>query len=194
MALVRSERLDRVRDCLAESSALADSFTARGVGFSDAVRDWLERLEALAKESELGVASKIASLRVAQEAARDGVVPPELEMHGRLTPRKLRRAAAQLALRSAIDLAWQALQPFEARRRRGEEVAAEIASGSFEKGLWPGQGGSPGSPTDMPSMWRAMLADTDLAPRVRELSALFGMAEAMMALAKAMTEFAGNRA
>ena len=79
MALVRNQRLDRLRDCLTESSTLADSFTAGGIGFPDAVGNWLERLEALAKESGLEIAPKLASLRVSVEAARHGVVAPELQ-------------------------------------------------------------------------------------------------------------------
>ena len=192
MALVRSQGLTQLRACLAESSSLADSFATHGIGFTDAVRKWLERLEALAKESDLGIAPKLASLRVGVEAAREGVVAPELEFHGRLTPRKLRKATAQFALRSAIDLVSQAIQPFHARQLHAEEIALEVAARSFEKALWPGQGPGPGAPTDMPSMWRAMLTDPELGPRVRELSALLGMAEAMMAVAGAMNSFAGN--
>lgn len=194
MALLRSEQLERVADCLAESSGLADSFAAGGFGFPAAVRDWLERLEALSKDSELGVAPQLASLRVSLEAARQGVVAGDLNVHGRLTPRKIRKATAQLALRSAIALVSGALEPFLAQQRHARAIAVEIASESFGKALWPGQGRSPGSPTDMPSMWRAMLEDADLAPRVRELSALLGMTVAMMTVAKAMNEFAGNDA
>ena len=190
--MIRTEGLDQVRDCLAESSSLADSFAAGGIGFPDAVQQWLTRLETSIRDAQLGVAPRIASLRVSLEAARQGVVPGEIELYGRLTPRKIRKAAAQFALRSAIDLVWQAIEPFDARRRRAEEIALEVASGSFEKGLWPGQGRSPGSPTDMPTMWTAMLADPDLGPRVRELSALLGMSRALMAVAGAMNAFAGN--
>lgn len=194
MALVRNQGLTRIRDCLAESSALADSFTTGGIGFTDAIGSWLERLEALTKESDLGVAPKLASLRVSVAAARAGVVAPELELHGRVTPRKLRKATAQFALRSAIDLVSQAIQPFDARQLHAQDIALELAARSFEKGLWPGQGAGLGAPTDMPSMWRAMIADPVLGPRVRELSALLGMGEAMMAVASAMNSFAGNEA
>ena len=194
MALVRNRGLSHIRDCLAESSALADSFATGGIGFTEAVGSWLERLEALAKESDLGVAPKLASLRVSVEAARAGVVAPELELHGRVTPRKLRKATAQFALRSAVDLVSQAIQPFETRQLHAENIALELAARSFEKALWPGQGAGPGAPTDMPSMWRAMLADPVLGSRVRELSALLGMGEAMRAVANAMSSFAGNEA
>ena len=192
MALVRNQRLDRLRACLAESSTLADSFTTGGIGFPDAVGNWLERLEALAKESGLEIAPKLASLRVSVEAARQGVVAPELQLHGRVTPRKLRKATAQLALRSAVELVSQAIQPFHARQLQAEDIALDLAAQSFEKALWPGQGAGPEAPTDMPSMWRAMLTDPVLGPRVRELSALLGMAEAMLAVAGAMNSFAGN--
>ena len=192
MALVRSNQLDRIEDCLSESSALADTFASGGVGFTEAVGDWLGRLEPLAQESGLGVAPQLASLRVSLEAARQGVVAADLHLHGRLTPRKIRKATAQQALRSAISVVSGALQPFRSRQQHAEELAAEVASKSFEKGLWPGQGGSPGSPTDLPGMWRAALADPELAPRVRELCALLGMAEAMVAVAGAMNSFAGN--
>lgn len=192
MALLRSDALDQVRDCLAESSALADSFMASGIGFVDAVGSWLQRLEGLVRAADLKVTPNLASLRVSVEAARHGVIARDVASLGRMTPRKLRSATAQLALRSAVELVSHAIQPFEVRRLRAEDVALEVASLSFEKALWPGQGKTPGSPVDMPSMWRAMLADPALSSRVRELSVLLGVPGAMMMVARMMNEFAGN--
>ncbi|MDE2883462.1 MAG: hypothetical protein OXP70_16550 [Acidobacteriota bacterium] len=192
MALAPSRGLSRVQACLAESGALADSLASGGSGFPEAVRSWLERLESGARETDLGVAPRLAGLRVSVEAAREGVIAPELELHGRLTPRKLRKATAQFALRSAIELVSHALQPFHARQLRAEDIALELAARSFEKALWPGQGRGREAPADMPSMWRAMLADPALASRVRELSALLGVPGGMMMVARMMNEYAGN--
>lgn len=104
--------------------------------------------------------------------------------------RKARNAAAQLALRSAIELTLEAVRPFEERQLRAEDIALTIVSHSFERAWWPGQGKC----ADMPSMWRTLLADPDLGSRARELSTLLGLGQGMMMVARTMNEFANNGA
>ena len=189
MALVDVQRIARIRNCLAKTYELADLFTQKSFEFPDRVASWLTELESAAREAQLAVTPKIAGLRVGLEAAGRGLSETP-ERQGRMTRRKSRNAAAQLALRSAIDLTMEAVQPFEARQLRAEDIALTIVSRSFERALWPGQGNC----ADMPSMWQQLLADQDLGSQTRELSTLLGLAQGMMMVARTMTEFANHGA
>ncbi len=190
--MLAPDRLNAVRQCLTEATALADSFIAGHHDFPSQVAEWLSKLESTTREAGLAVVPLVAGLRVEVDAARQGFLPASEPDGGRMKRRSARKAAAQSALRSAIDLVSAAVEPFEARRMRAENIALDVAAKSFAKGLWPGQSDVPGAPGDMPSMWRAMLADPLLAPMIMELSALQGMAQSMVLVANAMNSFAGT--
>ena len=189
--MLNPQNLDRVHERLDEVSTLASEFAEKRPDFPNRVQVWLEELETAAREAELPVVPKLASLRVGLEAAMRGLADP-LQGTVRLTPRKARNAAAQVALRSAVDLTCNAVEPFEARRTWAEDIALKLASRSFEKRLWPGQSKDYGAPSDMPSMWRAMFADPELGTAVRELSIIVGVAPGMVLLARVMNEYAGG--
>ena len=193
MALVNPDGIACVRACLGEASGLADQFSAGDYDFPDEVAKWLVELESAANDARLAVVPRVAGLRVALDAARRGIAEPR-EGQPRATRRHARNAAAQMAMRSAIDLVCEAIEPLEARRMRAENIALEVVARSFEKALWPGQSTAPGAPADMPSMWRALLVDNDLGPPVRELSVLLGMPQSLVLVARTMNEYAGNGA
>lgn len=193
MGLVNVQQIARVQSCLAEASSLADLFAEKGFEFPDRVASWLRELESSAREAQLSIVPRVAGLRVSVEAARRGFSSGTSETSqdkGRMTRRKARHAAAQQALRSAIELTLEAVRPFEERQLRAQDIALTIVSRSFERALWPGQGKC----TDMPSMWQTLLADPDLGSQVRELSALLGLGQGMILVARTMNEFANNGA
>ena len=192
MPMVHVENLDRVHGCLAEASGLSDQLAARRHDFAVEVGRWLVRLEEAAKEACPAAVPQLAALRTAVEAAAQGLDVPDVGGHR--TRRKARSAAAQEALRTAVALVSAAVEPFEARRRRAEDIALTVAARSFEKGLWPGQRQESDAPRDMPSMWRALLADPDLGSLTMEMSALLGFPQSMALVAQTMTEFAGGAA
>lgn len=193
MPMVHLDRVVRVRECLGEASGLADEFSARQHDFPRRVCAWLVRLESAAKEARLDVVPRLAGLRVAIEAARQGLDAGDGARSHR-TRRRERHAVAQAALRTGIDLVSSSIEPFEARRLHAEDVALTIVAKSFEKGLWPGQQPARDAPRDMPSMWRALLADPTLGPLTMELSALLGFPQSMVLVAHTMHEFAGANA
>ena len=189
LAIMNLERLDRVQSCLGDASGLADEFVDRRHDFPDRVLDWLGKLESAAKDAGLPVVPRLASLRVELEASKRGLSAPSTNV-GRLPPRKARNAAAQMALRSAVEAISDVLAPFEVRRARAEDLALYLVSHSFGKLMWPGQSQAEGAPRDMQSMWQAMLADDALGPSVREISAMLGVAQGMMLVARTMNDFA----
>ena len=191
MAMVNPDGIARVRDCLGEASDLADRFNGRHHDFVDKVADWLVELESTARTAKLAVVPKVAGLRVALDAARRGLAD-ERGPEPHMTRRQAKAAAAQVALRSGIDLVYESIEPFEARKLRAENIALEVVARSFEKALWPGQSQEPGAPHDMPSMWRALLADPGLGPLVRELSVLLDVPQGMVLVARTMNEYSGN--
>ena len=191
MAMLDIDRLDRLRQCLGEASTLADEFGERRHDFPDRVRAWLVALESAAGEAQVPVVPKLAGFRLGLEAARRGLADSTGDRAG-LAPRKAKNAAAQAAMRSAIDLLYDAIEPFVARQVRAEDIALHLVARSFEKSLWPGQSKAPGAPSDMPGMWRSMLADAALGPSVRELSTLVGVARSMVLVARTMNQFAGT--
>ena len=193
MAMLNLDHLDRIRHCLAEASALANEFSEQRHGFAEHVGEWLVEIESAAREAGLAIVPKVAGLRVGLEAARRGLAESSRDRVG-LMPRKARNAAAQSAMRSAIDLVYAAIEPLVARQVRAEDIALHLVSRSFEKSMWPGQSRAPGAPADMPAMWRAMLTDPVLGPSVREISTLVGLAQSMLLVARTMNEFAGTGA
>ena len=190
MPMVHLDRVVRVRECLAEASVLADEFSARKHDFPQQVGSWLVRLESAAKEAQLDVVARLAGLRVAIEAVRQGLDEGDGGTRGRRTRRRARHAAAQAALRTAIEVVSSAAEPFEARRLHAEDIALHLVARSFEKGLWPGQRQDDDAPRDIPSMWRALLGDPALGSHAMELSALLGFPQSMVLVARTMNEFA----
>lgn len=190
MPMVHLDRVDKVRVCLAEVSGLADGFSARQYDFPNRVCSWLVRLEAAANEARLDVVPRLSGLRVAIEAARQGLDAGD-GIRGQRARRRAQHAAAQTALQTAITLVSSAIEPFEARRLCAEDIALNIVARSFEKRLWPGQRQDKDAPRDIPSMWRALLSDPTLGPLTMELSALLGFPQSMVLIARTMSEFAG---
>jgi len=191
MPLVNLDRVVRVHECLAEASGLADELSARKYDFPQQVGSWLSRLESAAKDARLDVVPRLVALRVAAEAARQSLDIGEASGSHR-TRRRVRHATAQAALRTAIEVVSSAIEPFTARRLRAEDIALNLVARSFEKGLWPGQNQDKDAPRDMPSMWRALLADPALGPLTMELSALLGFPQSMVLVARTMNEFANT--
>jgi hypothetical protein len=184
--MLRIIQLEEIQTLRLGVSPLVDLLESRSPDFAGAVKEWLARVEGVLAANRMPVAGQVAALRGSLIAAERGVVPADTVITGRVTPRKVRDAAASDLLRRADALVAAAVQGDAERVAEGERLMRRIVAVARQKGLTPpGPGGFAGQ-AGLSTAWSALSSDPDIAGAALHLRGLLATDDVLLLLDRAL--------
>src|SRR5688572_15625648 len=120
--------IEEINQVLAEIPQIVHAYEARDAMFSELVKAWLGRAEAVLHSNRLPVTGAIAGLRASVVSAERGAVPAGLTFVGPSTVRKARDAAAAEALRRAEEQIANTIRTDLAQVGEAERVLRQMVS------------------------------------------------------------------
>ena len=133
--MLRIIQLEALERKLAEASHLVECYREGGSSFDNDVEKWSRSIEAELQNNRLPAASVVAGLRSTIISVQEGALPPNLEIAGRSTRRKRRRAMAAETLRRIVEVVQDAIQGDRARIDEAERIAAHILAIARANGI-----------------------------------------------------------
>lgn len=105
---------------------LVDQLESRGAGFSAGVLGWLKAAESVLENNRLAAVSQIATCRAILIEAERGLLPNDVVISGRPTPRKVRDATASVVLTRASDLLHSVIAERQAVFQEAERISRQV--------------------------------------------------------------------
>ena len=191
--MLRIVNLEEIERLLLEVPALIDRLETRSPSFTDDVRNWLKSAEQALQNNRIAVASTVASLRGQLTSVKDGFVPPEVEILGRPTRRKILTAVSTSALRQASEAVLDITQPDRLRIAEAERICRQIVAHAKVRNLIP-----EGAPSNVElaeylrGVWHQLKSDPDLSQLTTHLVGLLGSHDVLIVLDRTITADAGD--
>lgn len=183
LGLAQFEELDQLARRV---PALVDLLESRQGNFAEALLDWLRQVEAALEHNRMAAVSQVSVARAMLIQAARGQQFAEVSISGRVTPRKLRDAAANLALLRCNKL----LQDVTAERRavfqEAERFARQLLTVAEAKGLLERCRQTAGHQVRLECIRQQLMTDPDLASPCAHLTALVGKVDALVFLDRAL--------
>jgi len=182
--------LEEIQGTQLRIPALIRALEARDPDFIDRTKTWLTQSEQILANNRLAVAGGVAALRGILIAAERGAVPTDLALSGRLTPRKIKIAAAADAIRKAEVLISGAVKADAIRIAEAERLVGQIVGVARQKQLIPAASGGTEHGAMLRALWQALSADSDTGAAAVRVNGLVGMQDALILLDRMVTELA----
>jgi len=184
--MLRIVNLEEINGILLRVPGLVDLQQSRGPGFAREVKAWLESLEGTLKNNSMPVVSNVAAFRGMVVSAERGVIPQGVSFYGRPTLRKIKDTAATAALRAAVELISNTIQPDMSKvteaERRGRQIIALAKAKGFSLLLPNG----PDRADALKTLWRTLATDPDIGPGTINVEGLVGPNDALIVLDRAI--------
>ncbi len=185
--MLRIVNLEEMQDMLLRIPGLVDLQEKRDTGFVPDVKQWLSKLEKAIENNRLPSAGNVAALRAMLISAERGVIPAGVEFHGRATGRKIRDAAAAFVLRLAGDILSNAIQKDCERVADAERMTRQLVALAKAKRLIREIPSGENFTDMLKAIWKALSADTDIAPGAINVEGLIGPHDALVMLDRILT-------
>jgi hypothetical protein len=186
MALTLAQ-LDEIDQLARTVPRLVDMLASRTGNYAQAVLDWLARVESVLENNRVAAVSQVAANRALLIQAARGQNFPEVSVNGRVTPRKLRDAAASLALQRCDKL----LNDLTAERRaafaEAERIARQIVAVADAKGIIERCRLTPGHQAQLECIRQELMRDPDLAGLFAHLTSLVGRFDVLVVIDRSLT-------
>ena len=179
---MRIVNLEEINGMLLRVSELVDLYQGHGAGFAEKVSDWLESLEKALNNNRMPVVGNVAALRGMLISAEHGVMPESLRLHGKVTSRKIKDAAASEVLRAAVEFVSKAVQPDSSTVTEAERQGRHIVVLARAKGLSLAIPDGPDRTGALKNLWRILAADPDIGPGTVNVESLVGPHDALIIL------------
>ncbi len=179
-------QVEEIGDLLQQTPRLVDLLEARSAEFAQAVLGWLKRVEKTLEDNRLATVSAVAAQRAMLVQAARGQQAAEIVIAGRVTPRKMRDAAANLALQRCSALLQSLVDERRPVFQDAERVASQIVAVAEAKGLLLDCEATPDHQAHLLCVQRQVAADRDLASVLAHLQALVGRYDLLVFLDRAL--------
>lgn len=179
LRIINLEEIQQKLLCVAE---LADEHERRASDFAENVKVWLADVENTLKNNRMSAAGNIAAMRAVVISAQRGVMPPGVQIHGRLTARKITSAAGAMVLQQASDLLAQLIERDQQRIEDARNTTRQMLSLAKARGIdvsLPRNGDFTGA---IKALWRMLRSDPELTAGTINIEGLVGPHDALMLL------------
>jgi len=185
--MLRIVNLEEIQGMLLRIPGLVDLQKRGDTGFAQEVGQWLSELEQLLHNNNMSVAGNIAALRALLISAERGVIPAEIEFHGRPTKRKIQEAAAAYVLRQTGDLISSVLEKDHGRVAEAERMARQMLALAKAKGLIRERPDGENFTDILKGAWMSLSSDPDISPGAINVEGLVGPQDALIVLDRAIS-------
>jgi len=172
--------LEAIHNLLLRAPSIVHKFEERDADFFPSVKRWLMDAEELLVNNRMPVAAAIAGERGTLIAAERGAIPQRVAFAGKVTPRKLREAAAAEVLRHAEELISNSIRAEVARFTEAEKLMRQIVAVAVRKALQHGIAHSRSEV--LKATWILMSSEPELAGVATHLVGLIGSNDALVLL------------
>jgi hypothetical protein len=184
LTLAQLEEIDQLERVVPR---LVDMLANRTGTFAQAVLDWLSRVEATLENNRMAAVSQVAASRALLIQASRGQNFPDVSLNGRVTPRKLRDAAANLALQRCDKLLADITAERRAAFRDAERIAIQITTIADAKGIIAQCREVPGHQAQLECIREALRRDADLAGLLAHMTSLVGRFDVLILIDRALS-------
>ena len=132
--MLRLMQVEELEGMLLEVPSFVARYERRDPQFAEGVADWLRRAETALTNCRLPVAAQVAALR-SHIVSRSRVVPADLKIRGRATPRAIRDAAAAQSMERASAIITETISESRAHRAEAERVLRQVLAAAEQKGF-----------------------------------------------------------
>jgi hypothetical protein len=180
---LRIVNLEEIQGMLLRIPALVDLQERRAPNFAQDVKQWLSELEKVLDNNRMPVAGNVAALRGLLISTERGVIPAEVELHGRATKRKIQEATAAYVLRQTGDLLSGVIHKDYERVVEAERLIRQLVALAKARGLIQKFPPAKDNFTDiLKATWRTLSTDPDLSPGAANVEGLIGPHDTLIVL------------
>lgn len=181
--MLRIVNLEEIEGLLRDVPALIDRIERNDVHAFEGVRRWLVEVEAALKNNRMPAVSLVASLRSQLVAADLGEVPSGVRIEGRITRRKVARAAMGVVTRGAVDIVMQAIAQDRSRVDEAERMCRQLVARDASDDAPGGSADSSESYTArLRRKWKEFGQQGELAAATIHIEGLVGPHDALLLL------------
>lgn len=124
--MLRILQLEQIESKLLEVPSIIDGYKQNDSSFPESAEIWLRSLETIVSNNRLSTAGVLAGLRGILISVKEGVRPQGIDIIGKPTRKKLRRATATDIMSKAIYAVEAIIQNDRARINEGKRVALSL--------------------------------------------------------------------
>lgn len=180
--MLRVVNLEEIQNLLLDVSTLTDLHEQRDPDYIPEVKSWLEKFETVLDNNRMPVTGTIAAYRGLLISAEQGIIPTGVEIHGRVTKRKIQDGAASLLIRLTSDVVSNAILGDQERIKDAERMTRQLVSIANAKGIISDIPNGDDSADVLNSIWKAMTDDKDLSAGTINVVGLVGPFDALILL------------
>ena len=174
--------LEEIQGEIIKISGLVDLQQRRDFSFDEKVKLWLSNLEKILENNRIMQAGEIASLRAMIISAENEIVPPGIEVNGRVTKRKILEATLSYALHQAGNIVSEYLEEDMTRISGAERMVRQLIAMAKAKGLFQQIPDGNDHTKALKIIWQTLSEDPDIAPGTINVEGLVGPQDALIIL------------
>ncbi len=178
-------QIEEICALLREVPRLVDRQEQRRADFGGGVEGWLKKVETVLENNRLAAVSQVAALRSLLLQAARGVIPGEISLGGRPTPRRILDATASLVLQKCNQLLHEVIAERQSTHQEAERVARQLMAVAEVKGIIERCRNGGGRQAYLQTLQAALATDPDLAGGHTHLVSLVGKSDALIFLDRA---------
>ena len=175
-------QLQEINGQLRQVPRLIDKLEHRDPDLLEAVLRWLKQTEQILENHQLPLASRIAANRALLVQAQRGQAADTFGIVGKTTRRKLRDAAASVAIRNSCELLNTTVQSRQSVFDEAEKIASQVVAVARIKGLFSRCSGLGSHSQVLFCIKQEIAKDPDLISAYTHLEGLVGVQDALVLL------------
>jgi hypothetical protein len=184
--MLRIVNLEEINSMLLRVPRLVNLQKSRDPEFAGEVKAWLESLEDVLNNNRMPIVSNVAAFRGMVVSGERGVMPEGVRFYGTVTLRKIKDAAASAALRAAIELIFNTVQPDISKVTEAEGRGRQIIALAKAKGFSLLLPNGPERVDALKKLWRTLATDPDIGPGTINVEGLVGPNDSLIILDRAI--------
>lgn len=186
--MLRIINIEEIENILSNISGLIDLHQQRDSNFDEKVKAWLSMLEKALESNRIMQVGEVATLRGIILSAENGIIPPEINIHGRMSKRKIVEAATIFSLRQASTLLSDFLQKEIDRISDAERMMRQLIALAKAKGIISQLPNENNHSEELKLIWRTLSDDQEIAPGTINVEGLVGPHDALIILDRIISQ------
>lgn len=180
--MLRIVNIEEIQNVSSSISRLVDLQQRHDSNFNEKVKLWLAKLEAILESNRIMQVSEIATLRGIILSAENGIIPSGVEIHGRLSKRKIIEAAVTFSLRQASSSISDFLKKELDRVSDATLLMRQLMAMAKAKCLILQIPNGNNYDQVLKIIWHTLSSDSEIAPGTTSIEGLVGPHDALIIL------------
>lgn len=185
--MLRILQIEQIEQKLREVPGIIDGYKRGDSNFPEQVEEWLKELEVIISNNRLSTSGTLAGLRAVLISVKEGARPQGINIVGRPTQKKLRRAVAADVINKAVNVVEATIQNDKARMQQGEQVALNLIAYAKHLGMIKSKVDPTNGSDFAKFLFTSMKSEKSTAEGVLTLEALLGVMDSLISINRCLS-------